>query len=184
MSEITVRFAGPEDGDTLAALVDAMDRYYEDPERNPGETRAAANRWLRGEQGDTRFVLALTGDTPLGLAVVGVLYPGNALKGLLFLKDLFVSAEHRDRGIGQDLMRFLAVFCRDHDIGRIDWVIETDKAQRFYERLGAATQPHKKFMRLDGTALGRPRRGLGGGGSPDPVRILAGSGSFATMARA
>ena len=153
MSDITVRFAGPDDGDVLAAMIDAMDRYYEDPERRPGETREAAERWLRGEQGDTRFVLALNGDAPLGLAVVGILYPGNALKGLLFLKDLFVAAEYRDRGIGHDLMRFLAVFCRDHDIGRIDWVIETEKAQRFYERLGARSQPQKTFMRLDGAAL-------------------------------
>ncbi len=41
MSDITIRFADPEDGDALAAMIDAMDRSYGDPERPASEARAA-----------------------------------------------------------------------------------------------------------------------------------------------
>lgn len=44
MSDITIRFAGPEDGDALAAMIDAMDRYHGDPVRPAGGPSAAARR--------------------------------------------------------------------------------------------------------------------------------------------
>ncbi len=36
MLDIAIRFAGPEDGNALAALIDAMDICYGDPERPAG----------------------------------------------------------------------------------------------------------------------------------------------------
>ncbi len=65
MSDIILRFAGPDDGAVLAATIDAMDRYYNDPERPPAEARAAAEVWLRGGADGSRFVLALAGDEPV-----------------------------------------------------------------------------------------------------------------------
>lgn len=153
MSDVTIRLAGPDDGDALAAMIDAMDLYYGDPERSVGDTRSAVEAWLRGEVNDTRFLLAFAGDGPVGLVAFAVLRPGNALSGLLFLKDVFVAADSRGHGVGARLLGFLARFCRDQGIGRIDWVVETAEAERFYERLGAAALPHKRFMRLDGAAL-------------------------------
>ena len=122
MSEITIRFAGPEDGDALAALIDAMD-IYGDPER------------------------------PAGYASFAIVHPGSDLRGLMFLKDVYVAAEHRNQGIGERIMQFLAEICTDQGLGHIDWVVETEDSQRFYERLGATLKPHKHFMRLDGKAL-------------------------------
>lgn len=153
MSDITIRFAGPQDGDALAATIDAMDRYYGDPERPAGEARAAVGLWLRDGASPTRFVLGLAGGVPLGFASFAVVHPGSGLRGLMFLKDVFVMAEHRGQGVGERIMQFLAEFCTSRGFGQIDWVVETERSQRFYERLGATLQPHKRFMRLDGQAL-------------------------------
>lgn len=153
MSEIMVRFAGPADAAALCAMIDALDGYYQDPPRSAVETRAAVEAWLGDGAGEKHFVLAFAGEEPVGLASVGLLYPGNNLARLLFLKDLFVVAEQRSRGVGEALMRFLAGYCRDEGIGRIDWVVETERAQRFYAALGAVEKPAKTFMRLDGDAL-------------------------------
>ncbi len=153
MSDITIRFAGPGDGEALAAMIDALDLYYGDPERSAGETRSAVEGWLRGDASDARFVLVFAGDERVGFASFAVLHPGNALRGQLFLKDLFMAADWRGRGIGARLMRFLAEFYRHQGIGRIDWSVEDAQAQRFYGRLGAAVLPRKRFMRLDGQAL-------------------------------
>ncbi len=153
MSDITIRFAGPEDGDALAATIDAMDRYYGDPERPAGEARAAVELWLRDGASPTRFVLGFAGGAPLGFASFAVVHPGSRLRGLMFLKDVFVMAEHRGQGVGERIMQFLAEFCARQGLGHIDWVVETERSQQFYERLGATLQPHKHFMRLGGQAL-------------------------------
>ena len=153
MSDITIRFAGPEDGDALAAMIDAMDRYYGDPERPAGEARAAVELWLRDGGSPTRFVLGFAGGAPLGYASFTVVHRGSRLRGLMFLKDVFVMAEHRGQGVGERIMQFLAEFCARQGLGHIDWTVETERSQQFYERLGATLQPHKRFMRLGGQAL-------------------------------
>jgi GNAT superfamily N-acetyltransferase len=153
MSDITIHFAGPGDGEALAAMIDAQDRYRGDPERSVGETRVALDGWWRAGTSDSRFVLVFAGDEPVGFASVAVLHPGNALSGLLFLKDLFITTDWRGRGIGEQVMKFLADFCLQHGLGRIDWVVEDARSQHFYERFGATAQPQKRFMRLDGQAL-------------------------------
>ena len=152
MSDITIRFAGPEDGAALAAMIDAQDRFR-GSERPAGEARAAVEVWLRDGAFASRFVLGLAGDQPVGFASFAVLYPGPKLKGVLFLKDVFVVAERRSQGIGEGIMRFLAEFCAAQGIGRIDWLVKTARSQRFYERLGATVQTRKRVMRLDGQAL-------------------------------
>ncbi len=153
MNDITIRFAGPGDGAALAAMIDAQDRFYGDPERSADEARATAEAWLRNGAGGTRFVLGFAGTAPVAFASFAVLHPGRALKGVLFLKALFVVAERRGQGIGQRIMQFLAEFCADQGLGTIDWVVETERSQLFYERLGATLKPQKRFMRLDGQAL-------------------------------
>ena len=153
MSEIAIRFAGPEDGAALAAMIDAMDRYYGDPERPAEAARAAAAAWLRESASATRFVLAFDGDEPLGFASFAVVHPGSGLRGLMFLKDVFVMDERRGQGVGERFMKFLAKICTDQGLGHIDWFVETEDSQRFYERLGATLKPQKRFMRLDGKAL-------------------------------
>ena len=153
MPDITIRLAGPEDGDALAALIDAMDIDYGDPERPAGEARAAVAGWLEDGASATRFVLAFAGAEAAGYASYVAVHPGSYLRGLMFLKDVYVAAEHRNQGIGEQIMQFLAEICTDQGLGHIDWVVETESSQKFYERLGATLKPQKHFMRLEGKAL-------------------------------
>jgi ribosomal protein S18 acetylase RimI-like enzyme len=88
--------------------------------------------------------LCLAAAEPLGLACVGVLRPGRDLKGLVFVKDVFVRDEARGRGIGTRLMRFLARFAIAQGLGRIDLTTPVGNAgaQRLYAALGGIVQ-HK-----------------------------------------
>ncbi len=130
-----------------------MDRDYDDPERPAEAARTAAEGWLRDGAGGSRFVLAFDGAEPLGFASFAILHPGRALRGTLFLKALFVVPARRGQGIGERILQFLAEFCTAQGLGHINWVVETDRAQSFYERLGAPLKPEKRFMRLDSKAL-------------------------------
>ena len=153
MNQTRIRFAGPGDETPLTAMIDAMDRYYGDSTRPTDETRERVSSWLRGGRSDTRFVLAFAEEEPVGLAVISVLHPGHSLQGLVFLKDLFVATDWRSLGIGEHLMKFLAEFCQAQGLGRIDWSVENDRSQAFYERLGARVLSNKRFMRLDSDAI-------------------------------
>jgi GNAT superfamily N-acetyltransferase len=95
------------------------------------------------EQEGTRFVLCLDQDEPVGLGCFAVLRPGHELKGLIFIKDLFVRAEWQGQGLGSALMRFIAEFAVKTGIGRIDLATgqDNDGAQRLYDRLGGVRQP-------------------------------------------
>ncbi len=153
MTEITIRLAAAGDEAPLAAMIDAMDDYYQDAPKPAGQTQAAARSWLNDGKTDTRFLLAFAGEDAVGFACFAVLHPGNALEGLIFLKDIFVADAWRSAGVGRRIMGFLAGICREEGIGRIDWSVENDRAQRFYESLGAELLTQKRFMRLDGEAL-------------------------------
>ena len=156
---LALRLAGPDDWAALARLIDAMDLYYGDPARLPRETEAAAKAWLRGEDSDTRFALAFDGTEAVGLACFAILHPGNELRGLVFLKDLFVLESWRGQRIGERIMAFLADYCGQRGIGRIDWVVENERSQAFYEGLGATVQEQKTFMRLDADAIAKLAEG-------------------------
>jgi ribosomal protein S18 acetylase RimI-like enzyme len=138
-----IRLATEADSALVAALIVAMAAHYGDPGGQVEENAAAAmvQTTLATREG-TQFLLAFADpgaeSEPVGIAFFVVIRPGRNLKGLIYLKDLFVPAAHRGRGIGRSLMAALADYASTHDIGRID--LRTDSAntgaQRLYETLG------------------------------------------------
>jgi ribosomal protein S18 acetylase RimI-like enzyme len=158
LSEVSIGFADPSQAAIVARLVRAMDRHYRPGEDLLPETEylAMVTRTTERQEG-TRFVVAQApGNRPVGLACVAIIRPGRDLKGLIYLKDLFVMAEARGLGIGSRLMRFLAAFATANGIARIDFT--TDRAnlsaQRLYAALGAVVQ-EKVFYTLPADALRR-----------------------------
>jgi GNAT superfamily N-acetyltransferase len=127
----------------------AMDRHYRPDAAlpTPAEYLATATATIAGREG-TRFVLCLSGEgEAVGLACVAILRPGRDLKGLMFVKDLFVREPARGQGIGTRMMRFLARVCLDRGIGRIDLGTDRDNqgAQRLYAALGGTVQEKVAF---------------------------------------
>ena len=86
----------------------------------------------------------------------------------LYLEDLFVTPEHRGRGLGKALLLHLAAIANARGCGRMEWAVldwNVD-AIAFYESLGATRMPEWQLCRLTGPALarygrGRPESGLG-----------------------
>jgi GNAT superfamily N-acetyltransferase len=128
----------------------AMERHYE----VGGVPDAALARQRIGE--------ALFGPAPLGLAflaweggeAVGValacwLFPTKEFRPGLFLKDMFVAADRRRRGVGRALIAAVAAYAQAHDLPRIDWTAdrENQSAAGLYRALGARLED-KLFFRL------------------------------------
>lgn len=125
-----------------------MDEHYRPSEALPAPATyaAIAEATIRTQEG-TRFVLCFADGRPAGLACLAVLRPGRDLKGLIFVKDLFVRAELRSRGLGRAMMRFIAEFALGQGIGRIDLAAGEDNpgARRLYEELGGLVRPAVYF---------------------------------------
>jgi len=139
-----IRFANIEDAPAVALLVRAMDRHYRPGEdlRPEADYRRIMEETIASREG-TRFVLARdAGGRDVGLACVAILRPGRDLRGLLYLKDLYVVEAARGLGIGTRIIQFLAAFAIKNEIGRIDFTTDRDNAaaQRLYSALGGVVK--------------------------------------------
>jgi GNAT superfamily N-acetyltransferase len=152
---ITTRLAGLDDADAIARLIDAMDIHYRGLGNTAGleATRRMVVRTLADREG-TRFFIATRDGDDIGIACCAVVHPGTRLTGMVFLKDLFVTAEARSSGAGEALIAALSVHAHDNGYGRIEFYTDTTNiaAQRFYDRLGAA-RLEKVVYRIDGATL-------------------------------
>jgi GNAT superfamily N-acetyltransferase len=105
-------------------------------------------------------LLAFTDDhAPAGFAVYFTNYSTFLAKPGLYLEDLFVRPEFRQRGIGKALLLHVARLANQRGCGRMEWaVLDWNKsAQDFYQKLGATVRPDWRICRLAGAALERYR---------------------------
>ena len=62
--------------------------------------------------------------------------------GGMYLEDLYVQKEHRNRGIGKEFFRHLAQICKDENLQRLEWACLhwNESGIKFYEKMGAKNQ--------------------------------------------
>ncbi|MFL6113318.1 MAG: GNAT family N-acetyltransferase [Catenulispora sp.] len=148
---IAVVPATVDDVEAISELLDEVDRFYGDPgdepreERNRqvydalfGPTPAARALLVKDEEGRT-----------IALASYSFLWPAAGATRSLYLKQLYVSEEHRGGGIGELLMEALYAEAERAGCSRVEWTADRENpdVQRFYERLGAAADNRKIFYR-------------------------------------
>jgi GNAT superfamily N-acetyltransferase len=73
----------------------------------------------------------------------------------LYLEDLYVKPEHRNKGIGQAMLGHLAHLAVQRGCGRFEWCVLdwNEDAIRFYRRMGATVMPDWRLCRLTGKEL-------------------------------
>ena len=135
---ITIREAAPQDADVLLTLIDALADY----EKLPRPSREARSRLRRDgfiEPREFRPFIADLDAVPVGYAVILHTYSSFLALPTLYIEDIFVLPEARERGVGATLFRFLARLALDEGCGRMEWMVLdwNHLAIRFYERLGA-----------------------------------------------
>lgn len=145
---ITTRLAGLDDVDAIARLIDAMDIHYHGLGNTAGleATRRMVARTFADREG-TRFFIATRDGDDIGIACCAVVHPGTRLTGMVFLKDLFVTAEARNSGAGEALIAALAAHARDNGYGRIEFYTDTTNtaAQRSASTIGLALHVWKRW---------------------------------------
>jgi GNAT superfamily N-acetyltransferase len=102
-------------------------------------------------------LLAFIDHAPAGFAVYFTNYSTFLAKPGLYLEDLFVRPEFRQRGIGKALLLHVARLANQRGCGRMEWAVLdwNESAQTFYKKLGATVLPDWRICRLTGPALAK-----------------------------
>lgn len=136
-----------DDVDAISQLLDEVDRFYGDPGDEPREDRNRQVRDALFGAPPTAYALLVKDDggTAIALASYSFLWPAAGASRSLYLKELYVSQEHRGAGVGRVLMEALYAEAKRTGCSRVEWTADEDnpEAQRFYEHLGVAVNPGK-----------------------------------------
>ncbi len=151
MSELSLRFATPEDGHEIFRLVSALAKY-EKLEHEVISSPADFSRTLADPASNVKVLLALWSGRAVGFALYFETYSTFLGKPGFHLEDLFVEPEYRSKGIGTALMRRLIEIAKEKKFGRVEWtVLDWNKpAIDFYtEKIGAKLMRSWRICRLE-----------------------------------
>ncbi len=98
----------------------------------------------------------------VGYALYFYNYSSFVARPSLYLEDLYVLDEYRQRGIGFALFRRCVDIALAEGCGRMEWAVLTwnEKALSFYDKLGARRMSDWYVYRLDEKAMGAVPRNL------------------------
>jgi GNAT superfamily N-acetyltransferase len=141
-----------------AALILDFIRRLAEYEREPKGVVATEADLLRdgfGPNPKYRCVIAEWDSKPAGFAFFFYNYSTWRGRPGLYLEDLFVSPEHRGKGIGKALMQHIAQIALRENCYGIRWMVLewNEPALKFYEALGAELLGEWETMLLTGAAL-------------------------------
>ena len=138
-----------EDGPTLLTLIDAL-ADFEKLQKPTGEARARLIEHGFGNQPKFETWLARVDGRAVAYALTFETYSSFLALPTLYLEDLFVLPEYRQRRIGQALFTHLVGEAQRRGCGRMEWAVLdwNVNAIRFYERLGAHWLADWKVYRL------------------------------------
>lgn len=89
------------------------------------------------------------------------MYPSSCRSFLgragIYLEDLYVRPDYRGRGVGRQLLVYLARLARDRGCGRVEWAVLNwnTRAIDSYRRVDAVPMDEWTTYRLTGDALDR-----------------------------
>jgi GNAT superfamily N-acetyltransferase len=160
MNNLRIVPARSEDVPIILNLIRALGEY----ERMTNEvvaTEEGLRTWLFGERPAAEVVLAYAGETVVGFALFFHNFSTFLGRPGLYLEDLFVIPEWRDRGIGRRLIVHLADIAVRRGCGRMEWAVLdwNESAIGFYERMGARVMKEWQLCRLTGDGLARVASG-------------------------
>lgn len=155
-SEVRVRALAPVDVPALLGLIDALADY----EHLPRPDAAARERLARDATATPpRFqvLLAAVAGRVVGYALYFETYSTFLALPTLYLEDIFVLPEARQRGAGSALFRACAAEAVRRGCGRMEWQVLTwnQLALDFYARFAAQPLDDWRPFRLTGDALRR-----------------------------
>ena len=151
----SIRVATPADVPLILDLIRGLAAY----EREPDAVKTTEADLLRDGFGERPCFECLIAETNEGEAAGFALYFYNysTWRGHagIYLEDLYVSPEHRGKGIGKALLVRVAAIAVAEGCPRYEWsVLDWNQPSiDFYQSLGAVMKTEWKGMQVSGEAL-------------------------------
>ncbi|OLP15815.1 GNAT family N-acetyltransferase [Leptolyngbya sp. 'hensonii'] len=153
-SQPVIRAAMAADIPVLFQLIQALAAYEKLSHAVTG-TAADLEEHLFGPKSHAEALLADVDDQSVGFALFFYNYSTFLTRPGIYLEDLFVLPEYRQRGIGKALLSYLGQRAVAHNCGRLEWSVLdwNEPAIAFYRRMGADILPDWRICRVTGEAL-------------------------------
>jgi len=151
---LNLRSATPADVPQILAFIRDLATY----EREPDAVLATEADLLRDGFGPTRrfhCIIAEIDSAPAGFALYFHNYSTWRGRAGIYLEDLYVSLEHRGKGIGKALLTHVAAIAVAEGCPRYEWAVLdwNQPSIDFYHSLGAVMKSEWKGMQVSGDAL-------------------------------
>ena len=155
-TNLRIRPATIEDVPIILQLIRDLATY----ERAPNEvtaTEAQLREVLFGQKPVAEVVLGFELAAPAGFAVYFHNFSTWLGRPGLYLEDLFVKPEFRDKGYGRALLEHLARIAHERGCGRMEWAVLdwNEPAIQFYDKLGAKPLEEWRIFRLTREGIAR-----------------------------
>ncbi len=144
-----VRKAEPADAEVILTLVDALADYERLTRPEPEAKQRLVNDMF-GERKRVDAFIAEYGDKPAGYAFVFETYSSFLALPTLYLEDLFVLPEFRNKKVGYALFMCVVQEAHNRGCGRMEWSVLdwNNLAIDFYTRLDATHMKEWQLYRL------------------------------------
>lgn len=145
---MVIRLATKDDGPAIIALVEAL-ADYEKLEPPDEEARARLLQDTFGPEPKLRFWVAEAGSAVVAYAAVFFTYSSFLARPTLYLEDLFVHPDARQRGIATAMLAHLRAEAESAGCGRMEWTVLdwNEPAKKLYEGIGASIMDDWKLVR-------------------------------------
>ena len=158
-SSLKIRPATEADVQLLVEFIRAL-AEYEKLLDEVVATEEGVRQSLFGEKPAAEALIGEWEGEPVAFAVIFQNFSTFMGRSGLYLEDLFVKPEYRNRGIGKLILKHLAKIAVERGCPRFEWIALdwNEPAIKFYEGLGAKQLTDKRYFRMSGEPLKRLAR--------------------------
>lgn len=153
-TQITLRLAKEQDIPTILQFINGLAEYEKLADQVVA-TEQKLKETLFGEKRYAEVIIAEYQQQQAGFALFFHNYSTFLAKPGIYLEDLFVLPEFRGKGIGKQLLSYLALLAVERNCGRLEWsVLDWNQpAIDFYQAQGATLLHDWRINRVTGTEL-------------------------------
>jgi GNAT superfamily N-acetyltransferase len=152
--EFHIQPAAERDVPVILDLIKGL-AEYEQLSHEVVATEESLRESLFGPRRTAEVLLGYAGAEAVGFAVFFHNYSTFLGRPGIYLEDLFVAPKWRRRGLGTQLLRYIARLAVERNCGRLEWAVLdwNEPAIAFYKKLGARAMDEWTVYRVTGDAL-------------------------------
>lgn len=153
-SSFEVKSARLEDVPLILHFIKELAKY-EKLEHEVVATEEILRETLFGENAHAEVIFGYENETPIAFALFFHNFSTFLGRSGIYVEDLYVVPEAREKGIGQKMLAYLGYLTKKRNCGRLEWwVLDwNETAIAFYKRIGAIPMIDWTVFRVTDNAL-------------------------------